>query len=42
LNTGPVRPELPACGAPEIQWLIGLTAAGASTTSVMMGSFGRL
>ena len=34
LNTGPLRPEAPAYGAPEIQWLIGLTAAGASTTSV--------
>ncbi len=42
LNTGPLRPDVPAYGAPEIQWLIGLTAAGASRTSVTVSLLGKL
>jgi hypothetical protein len=30
-----VRPDDPATRAPPIQWLMGLTAAGASITSVI-------
>src|SRR5579885_658862 len=41
LNTGPVRPDSPARREPPIQWLMGLTAAGASITSVISCSFSR-
>ena len=30
LYTGPLRPDFPATAIPPIQWLIGLTAVGAS------------
>ena len=35
LKTGPDLPDRPGYGPPEIQWLIGFTAVGASTTSVI-------
>src|SRR5262249_524877 len=35
LKTGPRRPDWPAYGSPAIQWWIGLTAVGDSTTSVI-------
>jgi GNAT superfamily N-acetyltransferase len=38
LYTTPLRPEVPATARPPIQWLMGLTAVGASITSVIRPS----